>query len=114
MASEHSAEGQGNYISTTDLLGGYFFQPGRKTRAREKYMPESAVQSENCDKGLESTVCPLRGRAQQTLGIDCRAICAEKSIAPLAANLERHYLLKQKTSAGDGFSRNRALAGSCR
>jgi hypothetical protein len=32
----------------------------------------------------------------------------------LHSNLERLYLLEQKISAGDGFSRNRALAGSCR
>jgi hypothetical protein len=32
----------------------------------------------------------------------------------LHANIERFYLLKQTISAGDGFSRDRALAGSCR
>ena len=39
---------------------------------------------------------------------------AEKGISPLTSNLERLYLLEQKISAGDGFSRDRALAGSCR
>jgi hypothetical protein len=32
----------------------------------------------------------------------------------LHSSLEMIYFLEQKISAGDGFSRNRALAGSCR
>jgi hypothetical protein len=43
--------------------------------------------------------------------------CAEKTkklIEPLTHNSKKLYLLKQTISAGDGSSRNRALAGSCR
>ena len=38
----------------------------------------------------------------------------KKSISPLTLNLKKLYLLEQKISAGDGFSRDRARPGSCR
>jgi hypothetical protein len=43
-------------------------------------------------------------------------LCQKKqknSSSPLTHNSKKLYLLKQTISAGDGSSRNRALAGSC-
>ena len=50
-------------------------------------------------------------RTQVTFGL---YPCAEKCIQPLTFGLEMVYFLEQTISAGDGLSRSRALAGSCR